>query len=68
MAKALGTELDLVASFAMTKAINIEGGYSTMFATTTMASAKVKNVKRAADTSSWAYIMISIKPAEFLIK
>ena len=68
MAKALGTELDLVASFAMTKAINIEGGYSTMFATTTMTSAKVKNVKRAADTSSWAYIMISIKPAEFLIK
>lgn len=68
MDKSLGTELDLVASYALSKAINIEGGYSMMFSTATLASAKVKNVKRAADQSSWAYLMISIKPAEFLVK
>ena len=68
MDKALGTELDFVGSFAVTKAINVEGGYSMMFSTQTLASAKVKNVKNAADVSSWAYLMISIKPAEFLMK
>ena len=68
MDKSLGTELDLVGSYALTKAINLEGGYSMMFSTATLASAKVKNVKRAADQSSWAYLMISIKPAEFLVK
>ena len=67
MDKALGTELDFVASYALTKAINIEGGYSTMFSTSTLASAKVKNVRNAAETSSWAYLMISIKP-EFVFK
>jgi hypothetical protein len=68
MNKALGTELDFMITYNMTKAITIEGGYSTMFATETMASAKVKNVKNASDNSNWAYLMINIKPAEFLIK
>jgi len=67
MKKALGTEIDFVFNYAMTKAVNIEGGYSTMFSTSTMASAKVKNVSRAADFSDWAYLMISIKP-EFTFK
>ena len=68
LTKALGTELDFVANYAFTKAITVEGGYSAMFSTSTMASAKVKNVNRAASTSTWAYLMISIKPAEFLVK
>jgi hypothetical protein len=67
MKKALGTEIDFVFNYAMTKVVNIEGGYSTMFSTSTMASAKVKNVSRAADFSDWAYLMISIKP-EFTFK
>ncbi len=62
MKKSLGTEIDFVFNYAMTKTVTIEGGYSTMFSTETMASAKVKNVKRAADFSDWAYLMISIKP------
>jgi hypothetical protein len=66
--KSLGTEFDLLANYAMTKAINIEGGFSMMLSTPTMASAKVKNVKRAAETSTWAYLMISIKPSEFIVK
>lgn len=68
MEKALGTEADLVVSYALTKAINLEGGYSVMFSTPTMASAKVKNIKNPAETSTWGYLMISIKPAEFLVK
>jgi hypothetical protein len=67
MKKSLGTEIDFVFNYAMTKTVTIEGGYSTMFSTETMASAKVKNVKRAADFSDWAYLMISIKP-EFTFK
>lgn len=67
MDKALGTEVDLVLNYAMTKVITIEGGYSSMFSTSTLTSAKVKNVKNADTFSSWAYLMISIKP-EFVFK
>jgi len=65
--KALGTELDFVFNYGLTKVINIEGGYSAMFSTSTLVSAKVKNVKNADTFSSWAYLMISIKP-EFTFK
>jgi hypothetical protein len=60
--KALGTEIDFLVNYGLTKIINIEGGYSAMLSTETMASAKVKNVNRADDFSQWAYLMISIKP------
>ena len=65
--KALGTEIDFVFNYAMTKIITIEGGYSTMFSTNTMLSTKVKgtakiNQTTGAKTSDWAYLMISIKP------
>lgn len=60
--KALGTEIDVVLNYGLTKVINLEGGFSTMFSTPTMASAKVKNVTNADDVSTWAYLMISIKP------
>ena len=65
--KSLGTEFDLVANFTMTKAISIEGGYSAMLSTSTLASTPVKNVLNADEFSSWAYLMISIKP-EFVFK
>jgi hypothetical protein len=65
--KSLGTEIDFVFNYAMTKVINIEGGYSSMFSTSTLTSSKVKNVKNADTFSSWAYLMISIKP-EFVFK
>lgn len=68
MDKGLGTEIDFVVNFSVTKAINLEGGYSSMFSTDTMSSPKVKNVKNADDVSTWAYLMISIKPAELVIK
>ena len=68
MDKALGTELDFVMLFAPTKAINLEAGYSTMFSTSTLTSAKVKNVSKPADVSTWAYLMLSIRPSEFIVK
>jgi len=64
--KALGTEVDLVLTYNMTKSISIEGGYAAMFSTPTMSSDKVKNIKNAKDFSTWAYVMISVKP-EFIV-
>jgi len=68
MTKALGTELDFMITYNMTKAITLEGGYSSMFSTDTMLSPKVKNVKNADKNSHWAYVMINIKPSEFILK
>lgn len=75
MEKSLGTEIDFVFNFGLTKTINIEGGYSRMFSTPTMLSTKVKgtttkpvlNNNTASKDSDWAYLMISIKP-EFTFK
>ncbi len=72
MSKSLGTELDFVLNYGLTKIVNIEAGYSSMFITNTMLSPKVKgtakiNETTAAKTATWAYLMISIKP-EFLFK
>lgn len=68
MSKTLGTELDFVLVFAPTKAISVEAGYSTMFSTSTLTSKEVKNVSKPADLSTWAYLMLSIKPSEFIVK
>jgi hypothetical protein len=65
MDRALGTEIDLVMNYGLTKVVNIEGGFSAMFSTSTLVSAKVKNASDAEDISTWAYLMFSIKP-EFL--
>ena len=65
--KALGTEFDFVLNYNPTKIINIEAGYSMMFSTDTMLAPQVKNVPNGSKTSSWAYLMISIKP-EFTFK
>jgi hypothetical protein len=67
MEKGLGTEIDMVLTYNMTKMITIEGGYSRMFATETMSSTKVKNVKNAETSANWAYVMVSIRP-EFIVK
>jgi hypothetical protein len=71
--KGLGKEIDFVVSYAMTKAITIEGGYSVMKSTDTMLSTKVKNptnlgIETFDKTSTWGYLMINIKPAEFIVK
>jgi hypothetical protein len=66
--KKLGTEIDFVFIYNLTKAVTFDGGYSAMFSTDTMAAARVKNVTRASPVSDWAYLMISIKPSEVSFK
>src|SRR6478609_1770237 len=68
MSKSLGTELDFVLLFTPTKALSLEAGYCTMLSTSTLTSPAVKNVAKAADVSTWAYLMINIKPSEFVVK
>lgn len=63
----LGTEVDLVVKYNMTKMINIEAGYSFMKATNSMASAAVKNVTNPDLSPQFAYVMLNIKP-NFLAK
>lgn len=62
-----GSELDLILTYNMTKAITVEGGYCTFFATPTLASPAVKNVPNADLQANWAYVMVTIKP-DFLAK
>ncbi|MDR7209259.1 alginate export family protein [Flavobacterium piscis] len=63
----LGTEIDLLVKYNLTKIINIEAGYSIMKATNSMASTAVKNVTNADLTPQFAYVMLNIKP-NFLAK
>jgi len=62
-----GSELDIIFTYNMTKAITVEGGYCTFFATPTLASPAVKNVPNADLQANWAYMMITLKP-DFLAK
>lgn len=63
----LGTEIDLVMKYNFTKMINIEGGYSFMKATNSMASAAVKNIATPDLSPQFAYVMLKISP-NFLAK
>ena len=58
----LGAEVDLVAVYSMTKAVNLQAGYSQMFATETMQVVKGGNYE---NTNNWAWIMITFKPTFF---
>ena len=63
----LGTEVDLLVKYSLTKMINIEAGYSIMKATNSMASAAVKNVTTPDLSPQFAYVMVNVKP-NFLAK
>lgn len=64
----LGTEIDLVFNYNLTKQIKFESGYSTMFAGSSMASKSVKGVGGNPNPNAhWVYIMIAIQP-DFLGK
>ncbi|PSL47871.1 alginate export protein [Chitinophaga niastensis] len=67
MSRKFGTEADVTATYALTKIIGFEAGYSHFWSTASLASPTVKNVKNASANSNWAYVMIIIRP-EFLIK
>jgi hypothetical protein len=65
--KNLGQEIDLVGSYALTRQIGFEAGYSHYFVTSLLTSPSVKNVANEKSSADWAYLMINIKP-DFLFK
>lgn len=58
----LGTEVDLVASYAIAPNVVVKAGYSQMFATQSMEVLKGGN---QSNTSNWAWVMIDFKPTFF---
>jgi hypothetical protein len=58
-----GEELDIIATYNLTKTISFQAGYCTFLPTNSLA--QVKGVKDPQKMANWAYLMINIKP-EFL--
>ena len=64
----LGTELDFLLKYTLSKSVNFQAGYSQMFATETMQVAKYPdkpNAEYYKNTNNWAWIMITVKPTLF---
>ena len=59
MNSGLGTELDLTFGYAFTGGVNVQAGYSQMFATNSMVALKGGD-KDA--THNWAWLMVTLKP------
>ena len=59
----LGNELDIIATYNLTKTVSFQGGYCTYLSTSSLA--QIKGVKDPQKMANWAYLMINIKP-EFL--
>ncbi|MCX6180549.1 MAG: alginate export family protein [Bacteroidetes bacterium] len=58
----LGTEIDFMVRYNLTKIINFEAGYSAMFQTSTMTSPQVKSIASPMPMAHWAYLQVNIKP------
>lgn len=65
LSRGLGTELDVILNYGLTKTIGFQAGYCAFW--TTPALAEVKQVPNARKTANWAYLMINIRP-DFLTK
>lgn len=64
----LGTEIDFVLAYTISKSVKIHAGYSQMFATETMQVVKYPediNATYYKNTNNWAWIMVTIKPTFF---
>jgi hypothetical protein len=63
MNRKLGTEIDFILQYNMTKNIGIESGYGIMLGTNTLDALKapVTAGKTQRDIGHWAYVMINIK-------
>lgn len=55
-----GEELDIIATYNLTKTISFQGGYCTFLPTSSLA--QVKAVNDPQKMANWAYLMINIKP------
>lgn len=60
MDRRLGTEIDLILQYNMTKQIGFEGGYAIMLGTNTLDVLKAPAVDQR-NTGHWAYVMINIR-------
>jgi len=58
----LGTEVDLVLNYAISKEVKLQAGYSQMFATETMGILKGTTHE---NSNNWAWVMITFKPTFF---
>jgi hypothetical protein len=58
----LGTEIDLVFAYAISKEVKLMAGYSQMFATETMGILKGTTHE---NSNNWAWVMITFKPTFF---
>lgn len=65
--KGLGSEIDIVSSYTLTKQVGIEAGYSHYISSTLLSSPNVKNIANARPDANWAYIMVNVKPS-FIFK
>ncbi len=64
----LGTELDFLVKYTVSKSVNIQGGYSQMFATETMQVVKYPTNASGdfyKNSNTWAWIMLTFKPTFF---
>ena len=59
----LGTEIDFVMGYKISKSINLNAGYSQMLATNSMEV--VKGGGDSGEANSWAWVMITFKPNLF---
>jgi len=65
--KLLGTELDVVLNYNINKFVNLEMGYSVMFATNSMEYVKSEltgppTTNKTNHNAQWAYLMLNIRP------
>jgi len=67
MSSYLGTEVDLVISYAVIQGLTVMAGYSQMFATSSMEA--IKDVKGGSSrTNNWGWIMVNFSPTLFKSK
>ena len=64
--KDLGSELDLTVNYDVFPEFSVQGGYSTYFLTDAVKTAKKITTK--VDTPTWAYVMLTFKPAFLNVK
>jgi hypothetical protein len=62
-----GEEVDVIASWLITRDVSLEGGVAHFFNTAALTSPSVKNVANAKQGANWAYLMLNVKP-QFIFK
>ncbi|MGB0892101.1 MAG: alginate export family protein [Flavobacteriaceae bacterium] len=65
VSKKLGTEIDLVYAYKLSKVIGLKAGYSQLFASKGM---EVLKGNSDDNTNNWAWVMVTIKPTLFSSK